>query len=175
MKTSWPLSIVINTGAVYILSVATVMANPEQGYLSYQNPAANSAPSALSTISYIFSLIFTFAVVVGLAYFTSKFLSQRWSQTVQSKNMVIRDMITLGPNKSLCLVEIGGKVLLLGVADQNITYLQEYADEKFVETLRENGSTSETSGSPSFQNVFQQQIDALQRLTSRSSGQSKER
>jgi flagellar protein FliO/FliZ len=167
MKKSWPIYCITSMVALMFMYMPIIFANPTNGYLTYQNPAANSAPSTFSTISYVFSLLFTFAVVVGLAYFTSKFLSQRWSSTVQSKNMIVRDMVSLGANKSLYLVEIGNKALLLGVTDHNITHLQDYADEAFINKLRVKDSNLEDQANPAFRNVFQQQIDALQRLAGR--------
>lgn len=160
--------------AYFIFQITMVYANPDSGYLAYNNPATSSAPSTLTTFSYIFSLLLTFAVVVGLAYFTSKFLSRKHSLTLQGKSITIHDTVSLGLNKQLYLVEIGSKVLLLGVTDHNINNIQEITDEKFITELKEKNLKSELQIPQTFQNVFQQQIDTLRHMTGRFSGQREE-
>jgi flagellar protein FliO/FliZ len=174
MKKEW-LKVVVANVLMWVVFVPVACANPENGYLQYQNPAANATPSTFSTVSYIFSLLFTFAIVVGLAYFTSKYLAQRWSPAQPGKNnMLIRDVITLGPNKALYLVDVDNKVLLLGATDHNIACLRECTDEQFIAQLRaKNNDTG--SSVPNFQNIFQNQIDVLQRMSNRISGQRDER
>jgi flagellar protein FliO/FliZ len=172
MQKGWFIKGVI---AWSIFPVAAVFANPEGGYLTYNNPAVSQGPSTFTTISYIFSLLVTFAIVVGLAYFTSKFLSRKWSPAIHGRNLIVHDTISLGVNKLLYLVEVGGKVLLIGVTDHNITHLQEFTDEKFMKELHEkafNGEQLQTP--PAFNNVFAQQIDKLQHMTSRFTGQREE-
>lgn len=150
----------------------TVMASEETGYLTYREPGANASAGTLSTVSYVFSLLLTFAIVVGLAYLTSKFLSRRLAPAMQGSRMLIRDVVSLGANKSLYLVEIGNKVFLLGVTEQSITPVKEFSDEKFIAELRASGELSGKTPA-NFPNIFQQQIDALQRMTGRISGSGK--
>jgi len=172
MQKGWLIKGVL---AWFIFPVALAYANPEGGYLNYNNPAATPGPSTLTTVSYLFSLLVTFAIVVGLAYFTSKFLSRKWSSAIHGKTMIVHDTISLGVNKLLYLVEVGGKVLLIGVTDHNITYLQEFTDEKFIMELQSKVLHGEQSQNPpTFNSVFQQQIDKLQHMTSRFTGQREE-
>jgi flagellar biogenesis protein FliO len=89
--------------------------------------------------------------------------------------MTIRDTVPLGANKSLHMVEVNNKILLLGVTDHNIVCLQEYDDEALLTELRRLNDHGENNPPPSFQNIFHQQIDALQRLTGRVPGDREER
>lgn len=155
---------------ILVLCIASVTATGESGYLTYKEPAANSPATSLSTIAYVFSLLLTFAIIVSLAFFTSKFLSRRLPQTMQSRNMLIHDVVSLGTNKALYLVEINNRILLLGVSDQNITSLQEFTDEKFIAEIRAKGSSFSGPSPQTFHNVFQQQIETLQRMAGRISG-----
>lgn len=170
MKKGWLFKVVVGI-ALAIIPFAGAYANTDGGYLQYSNPAANSPPSTLSTISYIFSLLITFAIVVSLAYFTSRVLSRKWSPAVHGRNMIVHDTISLGVNKLLYLVEVGDKVLLLGVTDHNISFLQEFTDEKVIMELRSKALSGEQiQMPPRFDNLFAQQIDKLQHMTSRFSG-----
>ncbi|HBS59581.1 MAG TPA: flagellar biosynthesis protein FliO [Firmicutes bacterium] len=151
----------------------TVMASEETGYLTYREPGANASAGTLSTVSYVFSLLLTFAIVVGLAYLASKFLSRRLAPAMQGSRMLIRDAVSLGANKTLYLVEIGNSVFLLGVTEQSITSVKEFTDEKFITELRTSGELFPGKTPANFPNIFQQQIDALQRMTGRISGSGK--
>lgn len=157
----------------FVFLTLTVMASEETGYLTYREPGANASAGALSTVTYIFSLLLTFGIVVGLAYFTSKFLSRRLVPAQQGSRLLIREVVSLGANKALYLVEVGNNVFLLGVTDQSITLLKEFTDEKFIAELRAVGELFPGKASANFPNIFQQQIDALQRMTGRVSGSGK--
>lgn len=170
IKMSWPRILGINLVLLLLPFTSLVMASTENGYLTYKEPAANSTATSLSTMSYVLSLILTFVIVVGLAYFTSKFLSRRLSPAIHSRNMLIRDVVFLGTNRALYLVEISNRIFLLGVTDHNITHLQEFTDENFIAGLRTKDSNFIGQPSPTFQNVFQQQIETLQRMAGRISG-----
>ena len=157
----------------FVSLTLTVMAGEDTGYLTYREPGANASAGTLSTVSYVFSLLLTFAIVVGLAYLTSRFLSRRLAPTMQGGRMLIRDAVSLGVNKSLYLVEIGDKVFLLGVTEQSITPVKEFTDEKFITELRASGELFPPKTPANFPNIFQQQIDALQRMTGRQPGSGK--
>jgi flagellar protein FliO/FliZ len=170
MKMSWPRILGISLLLLILPLTSFVTANAENSYLTYKEPAANSTATSLSTFGYVLSLLLTFAIVVGLAYFTSKFLSQRLSPSLHSRNMLIRDVVFLGTNRALYLVEIANRIFLLGVTDHNITQLQEFTDENFIAELRTKDSNFIGQPSPTFQNVFQQQVETLHRMASRISG-----
>lgn len=134
----------------------------ESGYLKYQDPTP-PATSILSTIAYIFTLLLAFAVVIGLAYFTSRILGQKLGQGAASNSRVLTT-VPLGTNRTLQVVEIAGKVLLLGVTEQNITLLQEISDPEEITKLR--NAPSSFAGS-AFDQVFQRQLTSLQVMSQR--------
>ncbi len=134
----------------------------ETGYLKYQDPTP-PATSVLSTIAYIFTLLLAFAVVIGLAYFTSRVLGQRLGQGTANNSRVLTT-VPLGANRTLQVVEIAGKVLLLGVTEQSITLLQEITDAEEITKLRNMPNSS--ADSP-FDQVFQRQLASLQVMSRR--------
>jgi len=134
----------------------------ESGYLKYQDPAP-PATSILSTIAYIFTLLLAFSVVIGLAYFTSRALGQKLGQGTASNSRVLTT-VPLGTNRTLQIVEIAGKVLLLGVTDHSITLLQEITDQEEITKLRDIPGSSAGS---SFDQVFQRQLASLQVMSHR--------
>jgi flagellar protein FliO/FliZ len=109
------------------------------GYLSgYEE--VDPKPSAVSwwsTLAYLLSLVAVFAVVVVMAYFTAKFIGGRFNARMATGGGKILENLPLGPNRSVCIVEIAGRVFLLGVAEGGISLLAEITDDNTVENLRE--------------------------------------
>ena len=138
--------------------------NVKNGYLTYQEPATTQS-SWLSTISYMISLLFVFALIAGLAYFTSKFLGNKLSFRGQNKSTKILETLPLGPNKCIYVVEIAGSVMLIGVTDKEINLIKEITDEMEIEKLRVNAINSEIE--IDFNNIFHKQINSLESISKR--------
>lgn len=142
-----------------------VTAQESQGeYLKYQEPQAPTGSSSwVSTLAYILSLLATFAVVIGLAFFTSRFLGQKFGHlSVRNINKVLVTL-PLGNNRAVYVVEVAGKYLVLGVTDHNITLLQEIVDAAEIEKIRIQGSLSPQQDQ--FKNIFQKHLDTLQQIS----------
>lgn len=110
------------------------------GYLSgYEEVEPKpTAVSWWSTLAYLLSLVAVFAVVVVMAYFTAKFIGSRFNARMATGGGRILENLPLGPNRSVCIVEIAGRVFLLGVAEGGISLLAEITDDNAtVENLRE--------------------------------------
>lgn len=79
-------------------------------------------------------LVYFFAVLIGivlLAYFVSKWLSRRFSsgQAQSTKYMKVVDKLILGQDKTLFIVRVGEKPLLLGVSQNGIEKICDIAIE----------------------------------------------
>jgi len=110
------------------------------GYLSgYEE--VEPQPSAISwwsTFAYLISLVAVFAVVVVMAYFAARFIGGRFnSARMAAGGGKILENLQLGPNRSVCIVEMAGRVFLLGVTDGGITLLGEITDNTMIEHLHE--------------------------------------
>ena len=137
-------------------------AEPTGEYLQYQETKPAVYSSGLSTATYIFSLLITFAIVIGLAYFASRFLGQKMGNQLATHNHKIVATLSMGTNRAVYIVEIAGKFLVLGVTDHTINVLQEITDLTEIEKLKEQQiPVPETQ----FDKVFQRQLASLQRLS----------
>ena len=110
------------------------------GYLSgYEE--VEPQPTAISwwsTFAYLISLVAVFAVVVVMAYFAARFIGGRFnSARMAAGGGKILENLQLGPNRSVCIVEMAGRVFLLGVTDGGITLLGEITDNDMIEHLHE--------------------------------------
>ncbi len=149
-----------------ILQAAGQQAAEEGGYLaSYSNAAPQEDSSSwLSTMAYVFTLLFSFVVVLALAYFASRFLGQKFGGFQLSRSSRILETLPLGTNRSLYVVEIAGKVMVIGVTNSQITLLEEITDEMAIARLKTEASSSTLAGE-SFGRLFEKQIFSLEQIS----------
>lgn len=81
--------------------------------------------SAGRMIFNVLTTLIVFVVILYLAYMASKLVGKRYGGMSTQKNIKVLDMQTLAPNKSLVIVQTGGKTMLLGVTKEQITCLTE--------------------------------------------------
>lgn len=107
------------------------------GYLAgYEN--SDPRPTSISwwsTIAYLVSLFAIFIFVVGLAYFAARFIGGKFAQQKLGYGGRILSHLPLGPNRSVCVIEMSGRVFMLGVTEHSITLLTEITDPDEIERL----------------------------------------
>ena len=92
-----------------------------------------------STLAYLVSLFVVFSVVLVMAYFAARFIGGRFNAArMSASGGRILENLPLGPNRSVCVIKIAGRVFLLGVTEHNITLLSEITDDEAIEDLQEN-------------------------------------
>ena len=125
------------------------------GYLAgYQE--ADSRPSAVSwwsTVAYVVSLFAVFAFVVILAYVVARAFGKNSMQRLAERGGQVYLQLPLGPNRSVCVVELFGRVFVLGVTDANIHLITEIDDPETLEEIR--------SAAPMEAGVFREQFGSL--------------
>ena len=147
------------------LAAAADTASSGGGYLSgYEN--TDPKPSQMSwwsTLAYLISLVAVFAFVVVMAYFASKFLSGRFqNRSTSYGGGQLLEHLPLGPNKSVCVVEIAGKVVVLGVTEHQINLLAEVEDPEEIDRLRRQAIAQ-----PADSSAFASQLSSLEELSRR--------
>ena len=132
------------------------------GYLAgYEQ--ADPRPSAVSwwsTVAYVVSLFAVFAFVVILAYVVARAFGKNSMQRLAARGGQVYMQLPLGPNRSVCVVELFGHVFVLGVTDANIHLIAEIDDPETVEEIR----ASEPAGSGVFQEQFGSLSDFVQKI-----------
>jgi flagellar biogenesis protein FliO len=114
VKRCWSLAV------VWLLWTGTAWASQPIGDLQY------NAPTRISPINIggmLLQLLLSLVVVIGLALILIKFLQKNNLLARQSAWARIVDQVSVGPNKTLVLAEIFGKVYVLGVTEHGITTL----------------------------------------------------
>ncbi len=168
MKTPlvWPILLIIAVTVIVPHALPAFAADQPGEFLNYQEPKS-AGSSWFSTLAYLFSVLVTFAFVIGLAYFTSRFVGQRMGKsTVSGENKVIYSL-SLGPNRGVSVAEIAGKFLILGVTEHNINLLQEITDPEQIDKLK---ALDQQRPVTPFDTVFQRQLASLQQMSKRFPG-----
>ena len=90
-------------------------------------------------------LIVVLAGVIALAYYATKWLSKRYvTQGQKTKYMKVIDRIGLGQDRTLNIVQVGEKVMLLGVTQHRIEKICDI-DIADMPIVQENQSASFTN------------------------------
>ena len=155
---TWIFSLSLLLGCILsVLCMGDVSAAGETGcgYLAgYQE--ADPRPSAVSwwsTVAYVVSLFAVFAFVVILAYFAARAFGKSSMRTLAARGGQVYLQLPLGPNRSVCVVELFGRVFVLGVTDANIHLITEIDDPETVEEIR--------TAAPTEGGVFHDQFGSL--------------
>ncbi|CUH96099.1 hypothetical protein P22_2187 [Propionispora sp. 2/2-37] len=144
-----------------ILPETVLAEDSSRAYLQYQDPKPPEV-SWVSSVAYVFSLLITFAVVLLLAYFASRFVGQKMGKVSAASGGQVLRTIPLGGNRGIYVVEIAGKVLVLGVTDHAIALLQEITAEEEIAKLK---NMSDAMPASQFETLLQKQLTSLQQMT----------
>lgn len=72
----------------------------------------------------VFGTLLLFVVILYLAYLTTKMIGKKYSLgNTGNKNLKILDNMGIGQDKSLAIVEAGGKTVLIGISREHIEYI----------------------------------------------------
>lgn len=126
----------------------------EEKEASPDDEAASNGKVQLSddrnAFSILFQLVLALGVVIAIMYFLLKFINKR-TQRFQS-NQTLQNIggVPLGQNKSVQLIKVGERLLVVGVGD-SIQLLKEIDNEEEIDTLlssdKQAGSTWKEKGS----------------------------
>jgi flagellar protein FliO/FliZ len=123
----------------------------EKEGLNQEETTASTEPD--NAFLLLLKLIFYTLIVLVLIYALIKFLAVR--QRKMQHNQVFQALggTPLGTNKSLQLVKVGGKIYLLGVADQ-ITLIKEITDSEETAVIEREIEEKESMMSKNFIDLF---------------------
>lgn len=74
--------------------------------------------------------ILSLVIVVALAYYILKILRMKGIGSISNKNVNIIDVVQIGQDKRLYIVEAAGRCFMLGVTNSNINYICDLDKEK---------------------------------------------
>ncbi len=93
-------------------------------------------------------VIITFLVAAGiiyLSYLASKYIGKGVNMNQRSRYMRVIDQIVVGQDRSIAIVQIGIKYVLVGIASGQVNILSEIQDEDLVQINAPDKTMSELS------------------------------
>ncbi len=87
-----------------------------------------------------FYIVIMVAVLVA-AYFTTRFLAQK-GRRMSSRHILMHDCLTVGRDRQIALIEVGGRTLLVGITNQAINLIAEVDPEELALPPVENAQQS---------------------------------
>ncbi len=100
----------------------------------------NGPPELVTTGGQLFYSILIFAFVLCLAYYITKVVGTKRMQVLNTKNMRIIEMISLGVGVSLAIVEVGGRHLLVSISKERVSLVAELDKETLI--FNEKGNSN---------------------------------
>ncbi|GGC90279.1 flagellar biosynthetic protein FliZ [Thalassobacillus devorans] len=148
-----------------------------------QNSHSNEISTANGSMAWnLVQLLFSLALVLGLIYGLLKFFNRRNKLFQKTRKLENIGGLSLGPSRSLQVVRIGSRVLVIGVGD-NVEMITEITDEHTKEELlnsepdtsmeqqiftrffqkkkEKHAAYDNSSSSVQFQQLFQQELGDL--------------
>lgn len=95
------------------------------------------------------SLIFVFVIILFLAYLTTKIVASASFKKYKNRNMRLLEGMNLGPQKSLQLVKVGNKIILLALSKDGVTKIESFYPNELLVSEEEYDNKVVT-----FQDVF---------------------
>lgn len=112
-----------------------------------------------SVIWMIFKTLLVLGLFVGGFYMFYKFVTQKAGLQVSGHEAIkILSMIPVGPNRTLQLIDVAGKVYLLGISESGINMLTEIKDREEIDRIRLLSSKSTPMKDLTFQDFIAGQV-----------------
>jgi flagellar protein FliO/FliZ len=112
-----------------------------------------------SYIWLIFKTIFVMGVLIAGFYYFFKFITQKVAITAIGQEVItILSVVPLGQNKFLQVVDIAGRIYVLGVSDNNINLITEIKDKDDIDRIRLLSSKSTPPKQGGFQEYLSTQL-----------------
>ncbi|NLC08054.1 MAG: FliO/MopB family protein [Syntrophomonadaceae bacterium] len=137
---------VILAGALIIGLANGAQATPTDENLTinlpeYQEPQVQEPPGVGGLL---FKILVSVLVIVILSYGLIRLFGK--GLKLQGGTWIsILDHVSLGPNRGIYLVDIGGKVLVLGMTDHNMVKIMEIEDDAIIAEMRLDQSSFDDS------------------------------
>ena len=144
----------------------------EQSFFSKDYSEDEFRPQ-VEEVSYVwsfFKMLIILGIMVGIFYYFFKFVSKK-ANINNSPDSISKTLsvIPIAQNKFLQVVDLGGKILVLGVSDNSINLVTEITEKHEIDKIRVSSSTdSQTPSNTSFGDFFRKQVGhILDRVSNR--------
>lgn len=117
-----------------------------------------------SMVGLVLRLVLTLAVVIGLILLSvwglKRLMTRRWPGKSKERPVRIIDRVQLAPKRSLDVVAVGERIILLGVTENGINFLTELSPEE------KSRFGTATAGQPGFRSTLDEAKSRMQQVFS---------
>ncbi|EGO63161.1 flagellar biosynthetic protein FliO [Acetonema longum] len=157
-KYRYTISVVL----LFLMTAGAASAEEVKPFLQYQDLKPEGT-TVLGNIFYILSVIATFALVLFIAYLTSRFVGRKFAVSAGNGENRVISTLTLGPNRGVYLVNISGRFLILGVTEHHVTLLQDITSDEMTQKYSNNEFHADDQDQ--FGGIFQKHLASLQQMS----------
>ncbi len=107
----------------------------------------------------IIRTIIILGLLIGGFYYFFRFVTKKTGMQLRGEEVVnILSIVPIGQNKYLQVVDLAGKLLVLGITDNNISLISEITEKDEIDRIRILSSRVPTGGEGGFQDYLTKQI-----------------
>ncbi len=127
----------------------------------YEKPTAEEESYAWL----IFKTLFILGLLVGGFYYFFRFVTKKAGVHVLGRDVVhVLSVVPLAQNKFLQVVDLAGRIIVLGVSDNNINIITEITDRDEIDRIRLLSSKSSPVSENNFQDFLVKQLGSIGQL-----------
>jgi len=159
-------SICLLSPAVAVYAVP-MESEQQEVQLDYQETQKIETPNVFWMVV---QMILALCLILVLAWGMIRIFGGNLRGRTQGRYMRVLDEINLGPNRGVAVVEVGGKVFIVGITDHQLSMLGELDDKDIIEDMRmtsmENPYVSSAASITAWRYVKDKLISGLHRKES---------
>lgn len=120
-----------------------------------------SLTASMESFLQLISALLIFAIVLLLTYFTARWIGGYQKVRMKSKNLQVIESLSVGNNKSICLLKTGTEYLVVAVGKDEIHPLASLKEEQLTDISFLNEGIDSTASGESFQEILGQLKDKM--------------
>jgi flagellar biosynthetic protein FliO len=109
----------------------------------------------------VLTLAFVIAIILGTVWVLRRLMAKRWPGKLKDRPIRVLDRIQLAPKRSLDVVAVGDRIIVLGVTENGINLLTELSPEE------KHKFQPATAGQHGFHEALSEAKDRMQQVFSR--------
>ena len=120
-----------------------------------------SISASMESFLQLVSALLIFALVLLLTYFTTRWVGGYQKVRMKSRNLQIIESLSVGNNKSICLLKTGNEYIVIAVGKDEIHSLATLKEEQLTDISFKDEGIDVMAGGESFQEILGQLKDKM--------------
>ena len=129
-----------------------------------QADAVSSQPPAykFNFLKSLINVLLILGIITGLIYFVFRFVLKKKSPFLFGGGVLkIVSTVPVAPNKYIQLVEIGNRIVMIGISENNLNFLMEISDKETIDHIKMNAGPDAPKSDYSFQDYLRNLVGKI--------------